>query len=82
VVTSTINGIPELVKDGSNGYLLPPGRADLLADALAKLAADPELRRQFGNQARTDVIEGFSLSRCAEAQRDFLAAVPAKGVSA
>jgi len=81
VVTSTINGIPELVKDGSNGYLLPPGRADLLADALAKLASDPELRRQLGNRARTDVIEGFSLARCAEAQRCFLAQVPAKGVA-
>ncbi len=81
VVTSTINGIPELVKDGSNGYLLPPGRADLLADALAKLAAAPALRRQFGAQARTDVIEGFSLARCAEAQRCFLAHVPASGVA-
>jgi glycosyltransferase involved in cell wall biosynthesis len=81
VVTSTINGIPELVKDGSNGYLLPPGRADLLADALEKLASDPELRRQLGNQARTDVIDGFSLDRCAEAQRCFLAHVPAKGAN-
>ncbi|HSK34751.1 MAG TPA: glycosyltransferase family 4 protein [Propionicimonas sp.] len=82
VVTSTINGIPELVKDCSNGYLLPPGRADLLADALARLASDPELRRKLGNQARTDVIEGFSLARCAEAQRCFLAQVPSKGASA
>ncbi len=81
VVTSTINGIPELVKDGSNGFLLPPGRADLLAEALASLASDPELRRRLGNQARTDVIEGFSLATCAEAQRCFLAQVSAKGAS-
>lgn len=82
VVTSAINGIPELVKDGSNGYLLPPGRADLLAEALDKLAADPELRRRLGNQARTDVIEGFSLATCAEAQQGFLAAVTSMGASA
>ncbi|MGV8909968.1 MAG: glycosyltransferase [Propionicimonas sp.] len=82
VVTSTINGIPELVKDGSNGYLLPPGRADLLADALARLAADPGLRTQFGVQARADVIEGFSLAACAQAQLCFLAHVPAKRASA
>ena len=81
VVTSTINGIPELVKDGSNGYLLPPGRADLLADALAKLAADPGLRLQYGVQARLDVIEGFSLASCAAAQQCFLAQVPSKGAS-
>jgi len=82
VVTSTINGIPELVKDGRNGYLLPPGRADLLADALARLAADPGLRAQFGVQARADVIDGFALAACAEAQRCFLAHVPAKGARA
>ena len=35
VVTTPINGIPELVKDGRNGHLVAPGRADLLADALA-----------------------------------------------
>jgi glycosyltransferase involved in cell wall biosynthesis len=82
VVTSTINGIPELVKDGSNGYLLPPGRADLLADALAKLAADPGLRTQFGAQARSDVIAGFSLASCAEAQLTFLGSVGSKGAAA
>ena len=80
VVTTPINGIPELVKDGCNGHLLPPGRADLLADALAALALDPGGRRRLGEQARTDVIEGFSLARCAEAQRCFLAHVPASGV--
>ena len=79
VITSTINGIPELVKDGRNGFLLPPGRADLLADALTTLAADPGLRLQFGAQARLDVVDGFSLATCAEAQRCFLAQVPAKG---
>jgi glycosyltransferase involved in cell wall biosynthesis len=84
VVTSTINGIPELVKDGRNGYLLPPGRADLLADALERLAADPDLRVRFGRQARRDVTEDFSLATCAAAQQRFLSrvgAVPAEAVT-
>ncbi|CAL8968646.1 D-inositol-3-phosphate glycosyltransferase [Propionicimonas sp. T2.31MG-18] len=72
VVTSTINGIPELVRDGANGYLLPPGRADLLADALERLAADPALRASLGERARADVVAGFSLEHCAKAQQDFL----------
>ncbi|MFT3944489.1 MAG: glycosyltransferase [Ancrocorticia sp.] len=72
VVTTPINGIPELVKDGRNGYLVPPGRADLLADTLAELAADPELRERLGVAAREDVIAGFALDACALAQQQFL----------
>jgi len=72
VVTTPINGIPELVKDGENGYLVAPGRADLLADSLATLAADPELRARLGQQARSDVIAGFALDICARAQQRFL----------
>ncbi|MFT3886597.1 MAG: glycosyltransferase [Arachnia sp.] len=72
VVTTPINGIPELVKDGRNGYLVPPGRADLLADTLAGLASDPELRHRLGVTAREDVIAGFALDACALAQQHFL----------
>ena len=72
VVTTPINGIPELVKDGCNGLLVAPGRSDLLADALAALAADPERRRRLGQQARGDVVAGFALGTCAAAQQHFL----------
>ena len=72
VVTTPINGIPELVKDGRNGYLVPPGRADLLADTLADLAAGPGLRDRLGVVAREDVVAGFALDVCAEAQQRFL----------
>lgn len=75
VVTTAINGIPELVRDGRNGRLLPPGRADLLADALSGLAADPDLRSRLGVQARRDVLDGFTVESCARAQQEFLAGV-------
>ena len=72
VVTTPINGIPELVKDGQNGGLVPPGRADLLAEALAGLAADTAYRRALGEQARKDVLAEFTLTGCAAAQQRFL----------
>jgi glycosyltransferase involved in cell wall biosynthesis len=72
VVTTPINGIPELVRDGRNGRLVPPGRADLLADALAGLAGDPALRDALGAHARADVAAGFGLDACAAAQQRFL----------
>ncbi len=72
VVTSPVNGIPELVRDGRNGRLVPPGRADLLADALGELAVNPGLRARLGEQARADVTARFGIDTCAAAQQDFL----------
>jgi colanic acid/amylovoran biosynthesis glycosyltransferase len=56
VVTTTIAGIPELVVDHQTGLLVPPGRADLLADALEELATDRGLRRRLGSRARAAVL--------------------------
>ncbi len=61
VVASAITGIPELVEDGVNGLLVPPGDPDALAAALARLAADPDLRRRFGTAGREKVLEEFEL---------------------
>ena len=46
-------GVPELVDDGINGLLVRPSRPDLLADAIGRLARDPELRRQLGAPGAT-----------------------------
>ncbi|MGY1636656.1 glycosyltransferase family 4 protein [Geodermatophilus sp. SYSU D00742] len=57
VVTTAIAGIPELVVHGRTGLVVPPGRADLIAEALAELAADPALRRRLGEAGRAAVLE-------------------------
>ncbi|WP_353635039.1 glycosyltransferase family 4 protein [Halobacterium sp. NMX12-1] len=48
VVATDIAGIPEQVEDGENGYLIPTGDSDALADRLERLLADEELREQMG----------------------------------
>ena len=58
VVTTRIAGIPELVEDGVSGVLLTPGRADLVADALASLS-DPADRARLGAAGRRRVVEEF-----------------------
>jgi glycosyltransferase involved in cell wall biosynthesis len=40
--------MPELVRDGVNGFLRPAGDAAGLADAVARLAEDPALRLRMG----------------------------------
>ncbi|HTX09583.1 MAG TPA: glycosyltransferase family 4 protein [Solirubrobacteraceae bacterium] len=65
VITSRIAGIGELVDDGANGQLLPPGRDDVIADALERLAADPELRARWGRAGRERVLRDYDVGRSA-----------------
>lgn len=61
VVATNVAGTTELVQDGVNGLVVPPGRSDLLADALERLARSPELRREFGRQGREMVASNFDV---------------------
>lgn len=55
LVGSRIGGIPELVRDGENGLLVPEKDVRALADALLALAADPDLRARLGAAGRAEV---------------------------
>jgi glycosyltransferase involved in cell wall biosynthesis len=89
VVASALMGIPELVEHGVSGFLVRPGRADELQDALAAMAADPALRAAMGGAARRRVLEAFSVERSARElerifrdAREFSGSNPAATVSA
>src|SRR5690606_27458878 len=43
IVASRAGGIPEIVEDGVNGLLIPPGDPDALVQALVRLLDDPAL---------------------------------------
>ena len=58
VVASAIGGIPELL-DGNAGLLVPSDDPGALADALARLAADPELRAGLAVSGRRRIAEEF-----------------------
>jgi glycosyltransferase involved in cell wall biosynthesis len=47
LVASRVGGIPDLVREGENGLLVPPGDAEALAAALLRLADDPGLRARM-----------------------------------
>lgn len=63
VVTTRITGVPELISDGQDGLLVAPGRADALADALARIDDDPQLAARLGAAGRVTVSEAFNLER-------------------
>jgi colanic acid/amylovoran biosynthesis glycosyltransferase len=74
VVTTRIMGIPELVDDGAHGLLVPPGRADVLVDALDRLVRSPHERRRMGRAAREKVCADYDVARSARLMRAVLEA--------
>lgn len=48
IVGTNIGAVPEMVADGVNGYVVPPGDADAVADALIRLFADDALAARMG----------------------------------
>jgi glycosyltransferase involved in cell wall biosynthesis len=63
VVASDIGGIPELVTHGRSGLLFPAGDRAALADCLAQLAEDEDLRRAYGQAGRLMAEQCFSLEQ-------------------
>jgi glycosyltransferase involved in cell wall biosynthesis len=70
VVATTVGGIPEVIRHGVTGLLVPPGDADKLAAAIASLLADRAAATRIGAAARDDVAKRFTsdtqLSRLTE----------------
>ena len=60
VVASSVGSIPELVRDGENGLLVPPHDGAALARALARLLEDEGLRSRLGASARKTVEAQYS----------------------
>lgn len=63
VIGSHVGGIPELVEEGCNGLLVAPADPENLAQAIRKLAQDPETMRQMGATGRNRLEERFTLER-------------------
>lgn len=60
VAVSRVGQLEDLLVDGENGILLPPGDANALADTLDVLRRDDELRARVGKEARRAVIENHT----------------------
>ncbi|HET7743682.1 MAG TPA: glycosyltransferase [Gaiellaceae bacterium] len=76
VLASRMTGIPELVKDGQTGVLVPPGDPVQLANALAGLHSDPPLRLRLGAAGRETILRGFDLDANTEELAALFAAPP------
>jgi len=63
VISTTVSGIPELVDDGVNGFLVPEKNCPALADALKRLIRDKKFRIELGRNARLKILDEFDLEK-------------------
>ena len=57
MVATAVGGVGEIVNDGVNGLLVPPGSPEAFGQALQRLLESPELRRRLSDGARASVLE-------------------------
>ena len=62
VVSTTLAGVPEMVVEGKTGLLVLPRSPEKLADALARILAEPNTAAAFGQEGRKRARELFDLS--------------------
>lgn len=63
IVATESGGTPELVRDGREGILVPPGDVPALADGIQRLMSAPALRAQFGSAGAARAREHFGIGR-------------------
>ena len=69
VIASDVGGIPEIVKEGDNGFLVPPGDERGLAEKLRWILKNPHEARRMGRRARVFAQQFFSTETYLEGYR-------------
>jgi glycosyltransferase involved in cell wall biosynthesis len=63
VVATRVGGVPDVVRDGEDGFLVDPGDTRALAERLVALATDDALRERVGAAARERVVARYAVER-------------------
>jgi glycosyltransferase involved in cell wall biosynthesis len=66
ILCTRVGGIPEIVEDGVNGYLVPPGDSAALTDGILRLRADPAFRSAVRERNLKKFAERFTLRTMVE----------------
>jgi colanic acid/amylovoran biosynthesis glycosyltransferase len=73
-IATPVTGIPEAVRDGDTGLLVPEGDEAALAEAIARMLSDPALQLRLATRARRRIEEAFDVGRNTAALRALFAA--------
>ena len=66
VVATLSGGVPELITDGRDGFLVPPGDARAAGETIERLAFDGERATKIGAAARRTIANRFRSARSAD----------------
>lgn len=66
VVASRVGGFPDLIQDGENGFLIPPGEPRQLAARLEHVLDTPGLAARLGAAGRATILRDFTWTRVGE----------------
>ena len=66
-IASRVGGTDEIVADGASGFLVAAGDVDAFVDRLEVMAADRDLVRRFGEEARRRAVSDFALEASIDA---------------
>ncbi len=80
VIASRVGGLAEVVRDGVDGYLVPPEDFESLASKIKLLLGNAELREKMGQNARERFLETFEQSKIIHAQADWFEQIVANTI--
>jgi glycosyltransferase involved in cell wall biosynthesis len=78
VVTTAAGAIPELVRDGDNGLVVPAGNPAALAEAIARILDDPTLAGRLAAAGRREVEQKHTKTAMLDAMEGVFRAATAK----
>lgn len=81
VVATYVGGIPDIIKDGTHGLLIPAGSVKDLTFRLMQLLNDSALRKKMGRNAREAFIQKYTLASFYEGLNDIFRQVISKSES-
>lgn len=65
--------LSDVIRQANCGFVIPPGRSDLLANAILELKSNPDLAEQMGEKGRASLIEGYNRQMCVDGyESDFV----------
>jgi glycosyltransferase involved in cell wall biosynthesis len=63
VIATRVGGIPDMIKEGDTGQLIPPGDAHALARAIVSLVTEPDQARRMADRARGEALARYDEQR-------------------
>ena len=76
IVATRAGGIPEVVVEGTTGFLVPPGSPEQMAERLLRLVDDPPLRSKMGRAGRRHIESSFNPKELGDRLEGLIAGQP------